>query len=227
MIELKSVKKRYEMGDNIVMALNGVDISIKEGEFVSIVGPSGSGKSTLMNIIGCLDVVSEGEYELNNIPIMDYDQDTLADIRNRQIGFIFQQFNLLNTFSALENVMIPMTYAKVPKAQRIEKAKELLALVGLGDRIDHKPTELSGGQQQRVSIARALSNDPAIILADEPTGALDSKTGLEVLAQLRKLNELGKTVVIITHDNDIADTTDRKISLWDGKVASDEVKVRK
>ncbi len=227
MIELKNVKKRYEMGDNIVMALNGVDISIKEGEFVSIVGPSGSGKSTLMNIIGCLDVVTEGEYELNNIPIKDYDQDTLADIRNRQIGFIFQQFNLLNTFSALENVMIPMTYAKVPKAKRIEKAKELLALVGLGDRIDHKPTELSGGQQQRVSIARALSNDPAIILADEPTGALDSKTGQEVLAQLRKLNDLGKTVVIITHDNDIADTTDRKISLWDGKVASDEVKVRK
>lgn len=226
MIELKNVKKRYEMGENIVMALNGVDISIKEGEFVAIVGPSGSGKSTLMNIIGCLDVVSDGEYELNTIPIKDYDQDTLADIRNRQIGFIFQQFNLLNTFSALENVMIPMTYARMPKAQRIEKAKELLTLVGLGDRIDHKPTELSGGQQQRVSIARALSNDPAIILADEPTGALDSKTGQEVLAQLRKLNDLGKTVVIITHDNEIADTTDRKITLKDGKVASDEVKVK-
>ena len=226
MIELKNVKKRYEMGENIVMALNGVDISIKEGEFVAIVGPSGSGKSTLMNIIGCLDVVSDGEYELNTIPIKEYDQDTLADIRNRQIGFIFQQFNLLNTFSALENVMIPMTYARMPKAQRIEKAKELLTLVGLGDRIDHKPTELSGGQQQRVSIARALSNDPAIILADEPTGALDSKTGQEVLAQLRKLNDLGKTVVIITHDNEIADTTDRKITLKDGKVASDEVKVK-
>ena len=178
-----------------------------------------------MNIIGCLDVVSEGEYELNNIPIKDYDQDTLADIRNRQIGFIFQQFNLLNTFSALENVMIPMTYARVPKAKRIEKAKELLKLVGLDERMDHKPTELSGGQQQRVSIARALSNDPAIILADEPTGALDSKTGQEVLAQLRKLNDLGKTVVIITHDHVIADTTDRKITLSDGKVVSDEVKV--
>lgn len=225
MIEIRNVKKRYVMGENIVMALNGIDISIKEGEFVSIVGPSGSGKSTLMNIIGCLDVVSEGEYELNNIPIKDYDQDTLADIRNRQIGFIFQQFNLLNTFSALENVMIPMTYARVPKAKRIEKAKELLKLVGLDDRMDHKPTELSGGQQQRVSIARALSNDPAIILADEPTGALDSKTGQEVLAQLRKLNDLGKTVVIITHDHVIADTTDRKITLSDGKVVSDEVKV--
>lgn len=225
MIEIRNVKKRYVMGENIVMALNGIDISIKEGEFVSIVGPSGSGKSTLMNIIGCLDVVSEGEYELNNIPIKDYDQDTLADIRNRQIGFIFQQFNLLNTFSALENVMIPMTYARVPKAKRIEKAKELLKLVGLDDRMDHKPTELSGGQQQRVSIARALSNDPAIILADEPTGALDSKTGQEVLAQLRKLNDLGKTVVIITHDHVIADTTDRKITLSDGKVVSDEMKV--
>lgn len=225
MIEIRNVKKRYVMGENIVMALNGIDISIKEGEFVSIVGPSGSGKSTLMNIIGCLDVVSEGEYELNNIPIKDYDQDTLADIRNRQIGFIFQQFNLLNTFSALENVMIPMTYARVPKAKRIEKAKELLKLVGLDDRMDHKPTELSGGQQQRVSIARALSNDPAIILADEPTGALDSKTGQEVLAQLRKLNDLGKTVVIITNDHVIADTTDRKITLSDGKVVSDEVKV--
>ena len=222
MIELKNVKKKYVMGETIVMALNGIDISISEGEFVSIVGPSGSGKSTLMNVIGCLDVVSEGDYVLNQIPIKDYGQDALADIRNRQIGFIFQQFNLLPSFTALENVMIPMTYAKMPKAQREQKALELLALVGLGDRVHHKPTELSGGQQQRVSIARALSNDPAIILADEPTGALDSQTGLDVLKQLRKLNETGKTVVIITHDLDIADMTDRKIILKDGKVASDE-----
>lgn len=222
MIELKNVKKKYVMGETIVMALNGIDISISEGEFVSIVGPSGSGKSTLMNVIGCLDVVSEGDYVLNQIPIKDYGQDALADIRNRQIGFIFQQFNLLPSFTALENVMIPMTYAKIPKAQREQKALELLNLVGLGDRIHHKPTELSGGQQQRVSIARALSNDPAIILADEPTGALDSQTGLDVLKQLRKLNETGKTVVIITHDLDIAEMTDRKIILKDGKVASDE-----
>lgn len=222
MIELKNVKKKYVMGETIVMALNGIDISISEGEFVSIVGPSGSGKSTLMNVIGCLDVVSEGDYVLNQIPIKDYGQDALADIRNRQIGFIFQQFNLLPSFTALENVMIPMTYARMPKAQREQKALELLALVGLGDRVHHKPTELSGGQQQRVSIARALSNDPAIILADEPTGALDSQTGLDVLKQLRKLNETGKTVVIITHDLDIADMTDRKIILKDGKVASDE-----
>jgi putative ABC transport system ATP-binding protein len=222
MIELKNVKKKYVMGETIVMALNGIDISISEGEFVSIVGPSGSGKSTLMNVIGCLDVVSEGDYVLNQIPIKDYGQDALADIRNRQIGFIFQQFNLLPSFTALENVMIPMTYAKMPKAQREQKALELLTLVGLGDRVHHKPTELSGGQQQRVSIARALSNDPAIILADEPTGALDSQTGLDVLKQLRKLNETGKTVVIITHDLDIAEMTDRKIILKDGKVASDE-----
>lgn len=222
MIELKNVKKKYIMGETIVMALNGIDISISEGEFVSIVGPSGSGKSTLMNVIGCLDVVSEGDYVLNQIPIKDYGQDALADIRNRQIGFIFQQFNLLPSFTALENVMIPMTYAKIPKTQREQKALELLNLVGLGDRIHHKPTELSGGQQQRVSIARALSNDPAIILADEPTGALDSQTGLDVLKQLRKLNETGKTVVIITHDLDIAEMTDRKIILKDGKVASDE-----
>lgn len=222
MIELKNVKKKYVMGETVVMALNGIDISISEGEFVSIVGPSGSGKSTLMNVIGCLDVVSEGDYVLNQIPIKDYGQDALADIRNRQIGFIFQQFNLLPSFTALENVMIPMTYAKLPKAQREQKALELLTLVGLGDRVHHKPTELSGGQQQRVSIARALSNDPAIILADEPTGALDSQTGLDVLNQLRRLNETGKTVVIITHDLDIADMTDRKIILKDGKVASDE-----
>lgn len=221
MIKLENVKKKYVMGDTIVMALNGVDISIEEGEFVSIVGPSGSGKSTLMNIIGCLDVVSEGNYVLNQIPIKDYDQDSLADIRNRQIGFIFQQFNLLPSFTALENVMMPMTYARVPKKERELKAKELLNLVGLGDRMDHKPTELSGGQQQRVSIARALSNDPAIILADEPTGALDTQTGLDVLAQLKKLHQTGKTVVIITHNPEIAETTNRVITLRDGKVASD------
>lgn len=221
MIELKNVKKKYVMGDTIVMALNGIDISIKEGEFVSIVGPSGSGKSTLMNIIGCLDVVSEGTYDLNAIPIKDYDADTLADIRNRQIGFIFQQFNLLPSFSALENVMMPMTYAKVPKKEREARAKELLTLVGLGDRMHHKPTELSGGQQQRVSIARALSNDPAILLADEPTGALDTQTGLDVLAQLKRLHESGKTVVIITHNPEIALTTHRMITLRDGKVESD------
>jgi putative ABC transport system ATP-binding protein len=221
MITLNAVKKKYIMGENIVMALNGIDINIQEGEFVAIVGPSGSGKSTLMNIIGCLDVVSDGEYFLNNIPIKDYDQDELADIRNQQIGFVFQQFNLLNNFTAIENVMMPMTYARMPKKQREEKAKMLLELVGLGDRMYHKPTELSGGQQQRVSIARALANDPSIILADEPTGALDSNTGKEVLKQLKKLNESNKTVVIITHDLEVAAMTNRMITLKDGQVSSD------
>lgn len=222
MIKLENVTKKYVMGDNIVMALNGIDIHIDEGEFVAIVGPSGSGKSTLMNIIGCLDVVSSGYYELNRIPIQDYDKDELADIRNQQIGFVFQQFNLLNNFSALENVMMPMTYAKAHKKEREEKAHALLSLVGLSDRTGHKPTELSGGQQQRVSIARALANDPAIILADEPTGALDTNTGIEVLNQLKKLNQDGKTVIIITHDPDVAQTTNRIITLRDGVVVSDE-----
>lgn len=222
MIKLEHVIKRYMMGDNEVLALNGLSLDINEGEFVSIVGPSGSGKSTLMNIIGCLDVVSEGSYALNNISIKDYDQDELADIRNQQIGFVFQQFNLLNNFSAIENVMMPMTYAKVSKAKRIEKAERLMALVGLEDRMYHKPTELSGGQQQRVSIARALANDPSIILADEPTGALDSKTGIEILNQLKRLNEQNKTVVIITHDLSVAQMTNRMITLKDGKIESDK-----
>ena len=217
MIRLENVTKRYLMGDNVVKALDGIDININEGEMVAIVGPSGSGKSTLMNIIGCLDVVTDGLYELNKIFIKDYDQDELADIRNQQIGFVFQQFNLLNNFTAIENVMMPMTYAKLPKQKREEKAEELLTLVGLGDRMDHKPTELSGGQQQRVSIARALANNPAIILADEPTGALDTATGHEVLNQLKKLNQSGKTVIIITHDLEVAKNTNRIITLRDGK----------
>ncbi len=221
MISLRNVTKKYIMGENIVMALAGINIEISEGEFVAIVGPSGSGKSTLMNIIGCLDVVSGGEYSLNNIEIKDYDPDELADIRNKQIGFVFQQFNLLNNFSAIENVMMPMTYARVSKKQREEKAKQLLGLVGLDDRMYHKPTELSGGQQQRVSIARALANDPSIILADEPTGALDSKTGKDVLNQLKRLNETNKTVVVITHDIEIASMTNRIITLKDGLVVDD------
>lgn len=223
MIRLENVTKRYLMGDNVVKALDGIDININEGEMVAIVGPSGSGKSTLMNIIGCLDVVTDGLYELNKISIKDYDQDELADIRNQQIGFVFQQFNLLSNFTAIENVMMPMTYAKLPKQKREEKAEELLNLVGLGDRMDHKPTELSGGQQQRVSIARALANNPAIILADEPTGALDTATGHEVLNQLKKLNQSGKTVIIITHDLEVAKNTNRIITLRDGKVIQDEV----
>jgi len=209
------------MGETIVMALNGINLTINEGDFTAIVGPSGSGKSTLMNILGCLDVVSSGTYTLNNIPIQNYDEDTLAEIRNKQIGFVFQQFNLLPNFSALENVIIPMTYARVPKKIREKKAAELLAQVGLADRIYHKPTELSGGQQQRVSIARALANDPHILLADEPTGALDQKTGQEVLALLSSLNKQGKTVIIITHDMNVAKYAKRIVTLRDGVIESD------
>ena len=209
------------MGETIVMALNGINLTINEGDFTAIVGPSGSGKSTLMNILGCLDVVSSGTYTLNNIPIQNYDEDTLAEIRNKQIGFVFQQFNLLPNFSALENVIIPMTYARVPKKIREKKAAELLAQVGLADRIYHKPTELSGGQQQRVSIARALANDPHILLADEPTGALDQKTGQDVLALLSSLNKQGKTVIIITHDMNVARYAKRIVTLRDGVIESD------
>ena len=221
MISLQNVKKHYHMGEVLVKALDGVSFEIAQGEFVAIVGPSGSGKSTLMNILGCLDVVTEGVYALNNKKIRDYDENDLAEIRNASIGFVFQQFNLLPSFTALENVMVPLTYARVGRKARELKAKQLLKSVGLGDRIFHKPTELSGGQQQRVSIARALANDPDIILADEPTGALDSRTGQEVLRLLQSLNRQGKTILIITHDMAIARYAQRIIRLKDGLVESD------
>lgn len=209
------------MGEVLVKALDGVSFEIAQGEFVAIVGPSGSGKSTLMNILGCLDVVTDGVYALNNKKIREYDENDLAEIRNASIGFVFQQFNLLPSFTALENVMVPLTYARVGRKARELKAKQLLESVGLGDRITHKPTELSGGQQQRVSIARALANDPDIILADEPTGALDSRTGQEVLRLLQSLNRQGKTILIITHDMAIARYAQRIIRLKDGLVESD------
>ncbi len=209
------------MGEVLVKALDGVSFEIAQGEFVAIVGPSGSGKSTLMNILGCLDVVTDGVYALNNKKIRKYDENDLAEIRNASIGFVFQQFNLLPSFTALENVMVPLTYARVGRKARELKAKQLLESVGLGDRITHKPTELSGGQQQRVSIARALANDPDIILADEPTGALDSRTGQEVLRLLQSLNRQGKTILIITHDMAIARYAQRIIRLKDGLVESD------
>ncbi|TFG83505.1 MAG: ABC transporter ATP-binding protein [Erysipelotrichales bacterium] len=221
MLALTNVTKYYKMGDSIVKALDGITLTIEEGDFTAIIGPSGSGKSTLMNIIGCLDIVTEGEYVLNDIPIKKYEEDELADIRNKQIGFVFQQFNLLPSFSAMENVMMPMTYAHVKKKAREKKAEELLMKVGLGDRMYHKPTELSGGQQQRVSIARALANDPAIILADEPTGALDQSTGKEVLELLTQLNKLGKTVIVITHDTGVAAYASRILTLRDGKIVND------
>ena len=221
MISISNVTKHYLMGDVLVKALDGISFDIEEGEFVAIVGPSGSGKSTLMNILGCLDIVTEGVYKLNQKMIKEYDENDLAEIRNTSIGFVFQQFNLLPSFSALENVMIPLTYARIHRKERENKAKALLTQVGLGDRMYHKPTELSGGQQQRVSIARALANDPNIILADEPTGALDSKTGQEVLALLTQLNKQGKTIIIITHDMAIAQYAKRIIRLKDGLIESD------
>ncbi len=221
MITLEDAKKVYMMGDNIIKALDGITLNIEEGEFIAIVGPSGSGKSTLMNIIGCLDIISSGKYILDNIEIENYSSNELADIRNKKIGFIFQQFNLLPNLTALENVELPLLYRGYSNNKRKEIAKEVLKEVGLQDRIHHKPSELSGGQQQRVSIARALANNPAIILADEPTGALDSKTGEEVINLLRKLNENGKTIIIITHDSKIANNTNRIIMLKDGTIESD------
>lgn len=221
MLQLTNVTKYYKMGDSLVKALDGITLTIEKGDFTAIIGPSGSGKSTLMNIIGCLDIVTEGEYVLNDIPIKKYDEDELAEIRNKQIGFVFQQFNLLPSFSAMENVMMPMTYAHVGKKAREKKAAELLDKVGLSDRKYHKPTELSGGQQQRVSIARALANDPAIILADEPTGALDQSTGKEVLELLTQLNKLGKTIIVITHDTGVAAYASRILTLRDGKIVND------
>ena len=223
MISLQNVKKHYHMGEVLVKALDGVSFEIEKGEFVAIVGPSGSGKSTLMNILGCLDVVTDGVYALNGKKIREYAENDLAEIRNASIGFVFQQFNLLPSFTAIENVMVPLTYARVGRKAREVKAKTLLSSVGLGDRMTHKPTELSGGQQQRVSIARALANDPDIILADEPTGALDSKTGQEVLRLLQSLNRQGKTILIITHDMAIARYARRIIRLKDGLVESDTV----
>jgi putative ABC transport system ATP-binding protein len=223
MISLQNVKKHYHMGEVLVKALDGVSFEIDKGEFVAIVGPSGSGKSTLMNILGCLDVVTDGVYALNGKKIREYDENDLAEIRNASIGFVFQQFNLLPSFTAIENVMVPLTYARVGRKAREVKAKTLLSSVGLGDRMTHKPTELSGGQQQRVSIARALANDPDIILADEPTGALDSRTGQEVLRLLQSLNRQGKTILVITHDMAIARYARRIIRLKDGLVESDTV----
>ena len=221
MISIEKVTKHYLMGDVLVKALDGISFEIQEGEFVAIVGPSGSGKSTLMNILGCLYIVTDGIYKLNQKKIKDYDEHDLAEIRNTSIGFVFQQFNLLPSFSALENVMVPLTYARIHRKEREQKAKALLNRVGLGDRLYHKPTELSGGQQQRVSIARALANDPNIILADEPTGALDSRTGQEVLSLLSELNRQGKTIIIITHDMAIAKYAKRIIRLKDGLIESD------
>ena len=218
MIVMHGIRKEYRMGDNVVAALDGVDIHIKPHEFVSIIGPSGSGKSTLMNIIGCLDTADEGVYRFDGLDITDYSEDELATIRGKKIGFVFQQFNLLPKLTAQENVELPLIYQGMSAHKRHKRSREVLDRVGLLDRMHHKPTELSGGQQQRVAIARALAGDPSLILADEPTGNLDSKTGADVMRLFHELHAAGNTIVLITHDAKIAAQTPRSIHIHDGKV---------
>ena len=221
LIEFRDVCKTYYMGDAVVRAADHISMRIDRGEFVAIVGQSGSGKSTCMNIIGCLDVPTSGTYLLGGQDVGAMDKNELAEIRNKMLGFIFQQYNLLPKLTLLENVEVPLMYAGVPKAERHERAKLALELVGLSDKLKHRPNQLSGGQQQRASIARALVGEPAVILADEPTGALDSNTSREVLSLLQKIHEAGNTVVLITHDNSIAVQAQRIIRLEDGRVIYD------
>ena len=224
MIQMEELTKIYRMGDNEVRALNGASFTIEKGEMVAIMGPSGSGKSTVMSIIGCLDVPSSGKYILDGMAVENMDDSQLAEIRGRKIGFVFQQFNLLARTSALENVMLPLTYAGISGRERQERALKALERVGLSDRTHHAPNELSGGQQQRVAIARAIVNEPAILLADEPTGALDSRTGVEIMDLFQSLHgENGQTVIVVTHDSYVARHTDRIIKLSDGMVVSDEI----
>jgi|TARA_B100000902_G_scaffold399881_1_gene473296 putative ABC transport system ATP-binding protein len=222
-IEVKNLEKTYYVGDMEVNALRGVSFAILKSQFSAIMGPSGSGKSTLMHIIGCLDSPTKGEYHLNGENVANMQDDQLAKIRNKEIGFVFQKFHLLPRSTALENVMLPLKYASIGKIERSEKAMEALTQVGLADRVDHRPSELSGGQQQRVAIARALVNSPAILFADEPTGNLDSKTGEEVMNLLHELNDRGQTIVLITHEKEIADQTERTIFIRDGKIESDAI----
>lgn len=219
MIKLKDVSKIYLMGNEKVHALDHANLHVKKGEFVSIIGPSGSGKSTMMNIIGCLDTADEGEYLLDNQPIKDYSERELARIRNKKIGFVFQNFNLLQKMSAAENVELPLIYQRMPAVKRKEQVEKALKQVGLLERKNHKPTELSGGQQQRVAIARALATHPSLFLADEPTGALDSKTSAEIMDLFHELHAGGNTIVLITHDEEVADQAERKIRIKDGRVS--------
>lgn len=223
MIELKDIYKIYSDGDGEIRALDGVSLHVAQGEFVAIVGQSGSGKSTCMNIIGCLDVPTRGTYHLNGEDVSQMNEIQLAGVRSRTLGFIFQQYNLIPKLNVVENVELPLIYKGVPPQKRREAAMRALERVGLADRANKFPAQLSGGQQQRVSIARALAGDPPVILADEPTGALDSRTGQEVLAFIQTLNEDGTTIILITHDNSIADEAKRKIKIQDGRIVSDEL----
>lgn len=222
MIEIEGLTKTYVMGDNIIHALGGVSLTIGRGEHVAIIGPSGSGKSTLMNVLGGLDRPTTGDYRFEDDPVADYDDDELASFRNRRIGFIFQSFQLLPRLTAVQNVELPMIYAGIPATERRDRAVALLERVGLGDRLGNKPTQMSGGQQQRVAIARALANTPDLLLADEPTGALDTATGQEVLALFDELNSHGLTLCIVTHDNEVAARARRRIAFRDGHIVSDD-----
>lgn len=222
MITLKNIWKIYDTGKIKVEALRGIDLTIEEGEFVSIVGASGSGKSTMMNILGCLDRPTKGKYHLHENSVDTFDEDQLAKIRNKNVGFVFQTFNLVPRVTAFHNVELPLIYGKFKSSERKVKVNRALARVGLSDRMNHKPNELSGGQKQRVAIARALVNNPSIILADEPTGNLDSKTTIEIMNIFKKLNEEGVTVIVVTHESDIASMTNRQITFEDGMIISDK-----
>jgi len=220
-IEIQNIVKNYQIGTVIVRALRDVSVNINKNEYVAIMGPSGSGKSTLMNLLGCLDTPTSGSYILNGTDVSQMEDDYLAETRNKEIGFVFQTFNLLPRYTALENVTLPLIYAGIGKAERLRMAVESLEKVGLGDRMDHKPNELSGGQRQRVAIARALVNNPSIILADEPTGNLDSKTSIDIMGLLNDIHANGNTVIVVTHEEDIAKYAHRIVRLFDGEISQD------
>jgi putative ABC transport system ATP-binding protein len=220
-ITLDKISKDYRIGKIIIHALDSITMNIDRNEYVAVMGPSGSGKSTLMNLIGCLDTPTSGTYILNGQDVSKMEDNQLADIRNNEIGFIFQTFNLLPRYNALENVMLPLVYAGLPKSKRVERATEVLASVGLADRMNHKPNELSGGQRQRVAVARALVNHPSIILADEPTGNLDSKTSIDIMNLITDIHQRGNTIILVTHEEDIARRAERIVRLIDGNIASD------
>jgi putative ABC transport system ATP-binding protein len=224
-IKIRNITRDFPLGNEVVKVLKGIDLDIERGEYVALMGPSGSGKSTLMNLLGCLDTPTSGSYELNGKDVSNMTDDELAEIRNKEIGFVFQTFNLLPRTTALENVALPMVYAGASKSDRTERAKQVLTDVGLADRMDHKPNQLSGGQRQRVAVGRALVNHPSIILADEPTGNLDSKTSEEIMNLFNEIHKAGNTVILVTHEEDIAENAHRIIRLRDGIVESDTKKV--